>query len=180
MSTPLHNALRKLLATEDAVTFLILRVTLAVVIFPHGLQKVFGWFGGFGFAATMEGFTGAGFPWLLALLAVIAESLGALALFFGILGRVAAFGIGCVMAVAAYAHRPYGFFMNWFGNQAGEGFEFHLLAIGIALAILLRGSGALSVDGVLSRLLKPAASRGASGSTPTLSENNFQPRRGAP
>jgi putative oxidoreductase len=98
-------------------------------------------------------FTGTvGLPWLVALLVILAESVGALALLFGFLGRVGAFGIAAVMVGAvATAHATNGFFMNWSGQQAGEGFEYHLLALAMAAALILRGSGALSVDLALSR-----------------------------
>lgn len=140
--------LNKLLATENDYGALILRLVLGVVMFPHGAQKLFGWFGGNGFAGTMHHFTeNMGIPYLVALLVVLAESLGAIGLTVGALTRIAAFGIGCVMVGAIVTvHWQYGFFMNWFGNKSGEGFEYHILAIGICLALMLRGAGALSVD----------------------------------
>ncbi len=108
----------------DSLT-LALRLTLGLVILPHGAQKLLGWFGGYGFRGTMGYFTGTlGIPYALGLLAIVAESLGALALVAGLLTRPAALGIGIVMAVAALtSHRRHGFFMNWFGTQAGEGYE---------------------------------------------------------
>ena len=140
--------LKKLIATENDIVPLILRITLALVIFPHGLQKVFGLFGGFGFTATMGFFTQQlGIPALFAFLAIAAEFAGPIGLALGLLTRVAAFGIACVMATAAFmAHLPNGFFMNWSGKQDGEGFEFHLLAIGIALALMVKGGGTRSLD----------------------------------
>ncbi len=141
----------RVVATDGSVAQLVLRVTLAVVIFPHGLQKTIGWFGGLGFSATMDAFAAAGFPGGLAFAAIAAESLGAFALLIGCLGRVAAPGIGCVMTVAAYTHLPHGFFMNRFGEQAGEGVQFHLLALATATAVVLRGSGAWSVDRLMAR-----------------------------
>jgi putative oxidoreductase len=143
--------MKKLLRTNGGVTALILRLTLAIVIFPHGAQKVLGWFGGHGFSGTMGFFTEQmGLPWLVALLVVAAEFLGALGLLFGFLTRVCALGIGAVMAGAIFlVHSGNGFFMNWTGQQAGEGYEYHLLAIGIALALLVAGGGAASVDKAL-------------------------------
>lgn len=142
--------LRWLLQTDGSVVGLILRLTLAVVIFPHGAQKVLGWFGGFGFKNTLEFFTGSGIPTGFALLAMAAEFLGPLGLAVGLLTRVAAFGIACVMLVAIITvHWPHGFFMNWDGAQQGEGFEFHLLALGIAIAIIIMGAGVWSLDRVL-------------------------------
>jgi putative oxidoreductase len=145
--------LQWLLQTDSSLTGLILRVTLAVVIFPHGAQKVFGWFGGHGFKATMKSFTSLGIPTVFALLAIAAEFLGSLSLAIGLLTRVAAFGIACVMLVAIVTvHRPHGFFMNWEGNQKGEGFEYHLLALAIAISLIIVGAGAWSLDGALASL----------------------------
>jgi putative oxidoreductase len=119
-------------------------------MFPHGAQKVFGWFGGHGFKGTMKSFTGSGIPTVFALLAIAAESLGSLALAVGLLTRVAAFGIACVMLVAIVTvHRLNGFFMNWEGNQKGEGFEYHLLALAMAISLIIVGAGAWSLDGAL-------------------------------
>jgi len=130
----------------------LLRLALGVVIFPHGLQKTLGWFGGAGFHGTMGFFTQTGIPAVFAFLAICAESLGGLGLILGCLSRIAAFGIVCVMFVAVFrVHLVNGFFMNWAGTQKGEGFEFHILAIGIGLTILVRGAGAASVDRALTR-----------------------------
>jgi putative oxidoreductase len=142
--------LQWLLQTDSGVVGLILRITLAVVMFPHGAQKVPGWFGGHGFRETMKFFTASGVPAILAALAIAAEFLGPLGLAVGLLTRVAAFGIACVMLVAILTvHWPNGFFMNWYGNQKGEGFEYHLLALGIAIALIIVGAGAWSLDGAL-------------------------------
>jgi putative oxidoreductase len=121
-----------LLETDANVVRPILRFTLAVVIFPHGVQKVLGWFGGQGFTPTLQFFTSAGIPPALALLAM------------------ATCGIACVMLVAmATVHWSQGFFMNWSGAQQGEGFEYHLLALGIAIALIIVGGGTWSVDRTL-------------------------------
>ncbi|HEY9724163.1 MAG TPA: DoxX family protein [Oscillatoriaceae cyanobacterium] len=127
---------------------LVARLALGIVMFPHGAQKALGWFGGYGFKATLGFFTqGMHIPLPLALLAIAAEFLGSLGLITGLLGRVAAFGILVNMLVAiATVHLHNGFFMNWAGTQHGEGFEYHLLAIGLALVVLFKGSGALSLD----------------------------------
>jgi putative oxidoreductase len=145
--------MRKLFETNDDWAQLILRVTLGVVMFPHGAQKLLGWFGGPGFAGTMDMFTQRmGIPAALAFLVIITESLGSLALIAGFLTRLAAFGIFCIMVVAiAMVHWPNGFFMNWSGKQAGEGFEYHLLVIGIAVVLMIWGAGRSSVDRVLAR-----------------------------
>jgi putative oxidoreductase len=137
-----------LFKTEDSWTGLVLRLGLGLVMFPHGAQKVLGWFGGHGFSATMEMFTGMmHVPVVFALLAVLAESAGSIGLITGCLTRVAAFGILCNMMVAIFmVHLPNGFFMNWTGKQAGEGFEYHILAIAIAIVLILVGGGKWSVD----------------------------------
>lgn len=143
--------LKWLLGTDGSVVGLVLRITLAVVIFPHGAQKVFGWFGGRGFKNTLKFFVSSGVPAPLALLAFAAEFLGPVGLAIGLLTRVAAFGISCVMLVAIVTvHLKHGFFMNWEGNQKGEGFEYHLLALGVAIALIIMGGGLWSVDHALS------------------------------
>ena len=144
--------LTKILATRNDFAATALRIFLGLVILPHGLQKVFGWFGGFGFTGTMHHFTETmGIPYLLALLAIIAESAGAAALIAGFLTRISAFGVGITIAVGALmVHLDNGFFMNWFGNQAGEGFEYHLLVVGMALALMISGGGSFSVDRLIS------------------------------
>jgi len=131
------------------------RLLLGAVFFAHGAQKALGWFGGHGFNATMAGFTGKmHIPVFFALLAIAAEFAGGLGLIVGFLGRIASFGIICNMAVAvAMIHSHVGFFMNWAGTQRGEGFEFHLLALGLGAVILIKGSGALSIDRWLTRRL---------------------------
>lgn len=142
--------LTTLLRTKDDYPAFVLRLFLGVVMLPHGAQHLLGWFGGGGFSGTMEFFAKNGIPAVLAFLVILGESFGALGLILGLLTRVAAFGIACIMLVAATTvHAQHGFFMNWFGNQKGEGFEYHLLALGIALALLIRGGGALSLDGAL-------------------------------
>jgi len=142
--------LQKLIATNKDVIPLILRLALGAVIFPHGAQKVLGWFGGGGFKATLEGMTGMGLPAAIVVMVMTAEFLGSLGLIFGFLTRLSALGVISVMLGAILTvHWQYGFFMNWTGKQAGEGFEFHLLAIGIAIALLIRGGGAFSIDRAL-------------------------------
>ena len=146
--------LTKLLATDDSRTLMFQRLVLGAVILPHGLQKTIGAFGGGGFDGTMAYFTGAlGIPAPFAILVILAESLGALALIAGVGTRIAAFGVFATMVGAVVlTHLPYGFFMNWFGTQAGEGFEFHLLVLALAAPLVVRGGGAWAADRVLHRL----------------------------
>jgi putative oxidoreductase len=144
---------RKLINTTDDSVVTILRLVLGALFFAHGAQKTLGWFGGYGFSGTMGFFTNAmHIPAPLAFLAICAEFLGSIGLILGLLGRVAAFGIACNMVVAVVmVHRHFGLFANWFGNQKGEGIEYHLLALAICLAILVKGSGAFSIDRALSK-----------------------------
>ncbi len=143
---------KRLLATDCDIAALVLRLGLGIVMFPHGAQKVLGWFGGYGLAGTWGFMTGQlHIPAVFAALAITAEFAGSLGLIVGLLGRVAAFGIGVEMTVAAFVggHAANGFFMNWSGHQAGEGFEYHILVVVIALAVMIKGSGALSLDRLL-------------------------------
>ena len=145
---------QKLIRTNshDTAAF-VMRVILGAVIFPHGAQKMLGWFGGNGFSATLEGMTtGAGLPWIIVFLVILIEFFGTIALILGFLGRIMAFSIGVVMVGALFkVHLANGFFMNWAGQQAGEGFEYHLLAIAMAIALIITGSGRWSVDSLLQR-----------------------------
>jgi putative oxidoreductase len=143
--------LQLLIKTNSSFGPLVARLFLGAVMFPHGAQKALGWFGGHGFTGTMQFFTGTmHIPALFAFLAIAAEFAGALGLIVGLLSRVAAFGVATVMVVAIVtAHAANGFFMNWFGNQKGEGFEYHLLAIGLALVVMIQGAGKASLDGLI-------------------------------
>lgn len=144
---------RWLLATEDDVGLLILRVVLGAVMLPHGAQHLLGWFGGPGLSGTTRFFAEVlGLPSVVVAFTVVAELVGGAALVVGVLGRVAAAAIGVLMVGAAVSvHLPHGFFMNWFGHQKGEGWEYHLLALAMSVAIVLNGSGAWSVDAVIAR-----------------------------
>ena len=126
---------------------------LGIVIFPHGAQKLLGWFGGYGLEGTLGFFTNQmGMPWAIAILVILGESLGALGLITGFLTRFCAAGIFLIMAGAvAMAHASNGFFMNWSGKQGGEGFEYHILVIALCLPLLISGGGRFSVDGFISK-----------------------------
>ncbi|HZL69868.1 MAG TPA: DoxX family protein [Candidatus Limnocylindrales bacterium] len=139
---------RKLVSTSNDFTLTIVRLVLGVTFFMHGAQKMLGWFGGYGFHGTMGFFTQQmGIPTPLAFLAICAEFFGGLGLLVGLLSRIAALGIIVNMLVAiATVHHVNGFFMNWTGQQKGEGFEYHLLAIALAIVVLVKGSGAISID----------------------------------
>ncbi|MEN8374679.1 MAG: DoxX family protein [Gemmatimonadota bacterium] len=146
--------LRRFLVTTDSPAPALLRVPLAAVMFAHGAQKAFGWFGGFGFDGTMGYFTDTlGMPYALGLGTILIEVLGSPALAAGFLTRAWAVGIVAIMvgAVTVGGHLDNGFFMNWSGSQAGEGVELHLLVVSIAVTLLLLGGGRASVDLALAR-----------------------------
>ena len=129
----------------------LIRITLGVVFFAHGAQKLLGWFGGVGLKdtmRTMHQFLGLPIP--LAFLAVATEFFGGAGLVVGLLSRGAALGIAVTMVAAILmVHGRYGLFLNWFGDRKGHGIEYHLLAIALAAVIIVRGSGAVSLDRLL-------------------------------
>ena len=142
-----NEMFRAILRTSDDLSLLLARLFLGAVFLPHGLQKLLGLFGGWGFSATVKHLVELGLPSFAAVLVIMIESFGALGLLLGFFTRVCALGIAAVMVGAiATIHYKHGFFMNWFGTKSGEGFEFHLLALGLALVLLIRGGGMLSVD----------------------------------
>lgn len=140
-------------ATARAAAPVVLRLTLAAVMFPHGAQKALGWFGGHGWTGTMGFLTGdAGLPSPVAAGVILLEFLGPVLLAIGLASRAVALGfVGLMFGAIATVHAQHGFFMNWFGNQKGEGFEYHILVIGLAAAIALLGSGPLSADAAIAR-----------------------------
>jgi putative oxidoreductase len=138
---------KTLMQTSDSAAALVMRLALGIVIFPHGAQKLLGWFGGRGFFGTIEGFSQMGLPAVLTFLVIIGEFFGGLGLIVGFLTRVAAAGVGLIMLGAMFlVHWQHGFFMNWIGQKAGEGFEFHILAVGLAIGLIILGGGKGSVD----------------------------------
>jgi len=150
---------RKLVATDSDYATTILRLVLGVIFFAHGAQKMLGWFGGYGFSGTMGFFTGVmHIPAPFAFLAIAAEFFGSMGLIFGFLTRIAGLGILSNMLVAiAMVHHSFGFFMNWTGLQRGEGYEYHLLVLALAVYLLIRGAGAVSVDRLMSAETNPSA-----------------------
>ena len=140
-----------LLSTNGDWVGLILRLTVGLIIFPHGAQKLLGWFGGYGFSGTMNWFTSAaGVPYIAGLAVIALEFAGSILLVAGFGTRFIALGfIGLMIGIILNAHVPNGFFMNWNGTLKGEGFEYHLLVIGLCIALLIEGAGRYSVDGLL-------------------------------
>lgn len=147
------NVFAILLETNGDWVLTLARVILGVVFFAHGAQKLLGWFGGHGLNATIGMFRDQlGIPAPLAYLAIAAEFFGGLGLIVGFLARVAAVGVAVTMAVAMVkVHLQHGFFLNWFGDKQGHGFEYHLLALALALVVIVHGAGAFSLDRALYR-----------------------------
>lgn len=146
-TSPSRAILTATLSTSDSSVPTILRIALGLVIFPHGAQKLFGWFGGYGPGATLGFFSSMGIPVAIGLLVILAESAGALALIAGFATRLAAVGVGVTIGVAALlVHVKHGFFMNWSGQQGGEGFEYHILVVAMAAALAVAGGGRWSAD----------------------------------
>jgi len=146
--------LQKIFNTDENTSALIIRLTLGLVLFPHGMQKLFGFFGGYGFSATMDAMTGMGLPAIIVFLIIMAESFGAMFLILGFGTRFSAASITIIMLGALMIHLPNGFFMNWFGAQAGEGFEYHILAIGLGIASSISGGGRYSLDRLITSFFK--------------------------
>ena len=145
--------MKKLLATNsNNWTALFARVALGITIFPHGAQKLLGWFGGYGYTGSI-GFltTQAHLPWILAFLVIIIESIGALALVFGFATRIAAFGLlANFVGILFTTHLNNGFFMNWYAQAGkGEGIEYFILVFGLAIVSLIAGGGKASIDAAL-------------------------------
>ena len=162
------KALKFLLKTDNEISTLLARLILGVIFFAHGAQLGLGWFGGYGFTGTMGFFTGTlHIPAPLAFLTIATQFAGGIALILGLFTRLAALGIAVNMVVAvAMVHTQFGFFMNWFGNQKGEGFEYHLLAIGIAIVLILRGGGKWAADTAIGSVLRPTEIKSRNQLTP--------------
>lgn len=140
------------------VYLLIARLALAIVVFAHGAQKMFGWFGGYGFEGTMGFLTSqGGLSYFLALMVIIIETVGALFVLFGFLTRLSALAIFIqFIAIMFKQHLPNGFFMNWGGSQKGEGIEFFIFLLATAIMLIIGGGGKASLDAALTSRTKNA------------------------
>ncbi|MEP3372475.1 MAG: DoxX family protein [Maribacter dokdonensis] len=149
----MKNLFRTLVKTNPNLGFSIARMTLGLVIFPHGAQKLLGLFGGYGYSATIEMFTTQmGLPSIIAFSVIMIEFFGSISLVLGLFSRFWALSlIGMFLGIIFTTQLQHGFFMNWSGNKAGEGYEYSLLVIGIALSILMNGSGKYSIDTIISK-----------------------------
>jgi putative oxidoreductase len=161
-TTPRNSAFYSLVATDGRAAGTVARLALGLLMFPHGAQKMLGWFGGYGLEGTFAFLTTkAGLPGVVAGAVIFIEFVGSLLLIAGLFTRIAAFGIMAIMIGAILTtHFPNGFFMNWAGTKAGEGFEYHLLAIALALVAIIVGGGAASIDRFLTTRRRPPVSRG--------------------
>lgn len=140
--------------TQNGYALLPIRLLLAIVLFPHGAQKLLGWFNGYGFDGSMKFFTDTvGLPWFIGFLVIIIEFFGPIAVFVGFATRLWSIAILLVMIGIIFTSFTDYFFMNWFGNQKTEGFEFFLLAIGMSLALIIQGAGKLSIDAQIAKKL---------------------------
>jgi putative oxidoreductase len=137
--------------TNRDYTGIVARLTLGLTMFPHGAQKMLGLFGGYGFSGTMNFFTGVmHLPWIISLLVILIEFFGPIFLLVGFASRIVSLlMIALFIGMIVTSHFSNGFFMNWFGNQKGEGFEYHLLYIGLAVVMLINGSGKISIDEIV-------------------------------
>jgi len=151
------KSIKQFLATDQqSWSLLLVRIALGIVILPHGMQKALGLFGGYGFAGTVGFFESMGMPFLVGTLVILAEFVGSIGLILGFGTRFMAFSVGLTMAGAAVlgGHLNNGFFMNWFGMQKGEGLEYFILVVGMALAVLISGSGKFSFDNLILKKIK--------------------------
>jgi putative oxidoreductase len=148
----------KIFKTSNDWTGVVTRLTIGLILFPHGAQKMLGWFGGYGFAGTMGFFTDTmHLPWLIGFLVIVIEFIGSLFLIAGFASRIwSALTIILMAGIILSSHINNGFFMNWFGNQKGEGYEYHLLVIGLSIATLINGSGKYSIDKKLYEMIMKA------------------------
>ncbi|RYZ28200.1 MAG: DoxX family protein [Sphingobacteriales bacterium] len=147
----------KLQQTTNDKALAFARIVLGLVFFPHGAQKLLGWFGGYGFSGTMGYFTDTmHLPWLVAFLVILVEFLGSILLILGLATRITALAFTALtLGIIFTSHIEFGFFMNWFGDQKGEGYEFFLLVLALLLPLLLHGAGGLSLDWKISERKQP-------------------------
>ena len=136
----LHNILK----TDSSLAALVLRVGLGLALIPHGAQKLFGWFGGYGLEGTAQWMDSIGLQpgMLMAALAGSAEFFGGLALVLGLLTRPAAALTAFTMLVAIFSvHISSGFFLS------NGGYEYGFVLLIASISLLISGAGRFSLDG---------------------------------
>jgi putative oxidoreductase len=135
-----------LLHTDPDYVWTFLRITAGIIIWPYGMQKLFGWFDGVGIRGTLEQMAVRKVPRFVAWLVIVGQSFGSLALIVGFFGRVAAGGLFIIFTGALIVHLPEGWTLNWFGKKDGEGIEYFVLLLSLLLVVIVKGSGAMSID----------------------------------
>jgi putative oxidoreductase len=138
--------IEKLLHTDPDYAWTFLRIIAGLIIFPYGMQKLFPWFGGWGIKKSLKQLTLKKIPTFIAWLIIIGQSFGSIALVAGFLGRIAAGGLFIIFTGALIVHLPDGWAMNWFGEKKGEGIEYFVMLLSLLLIVIVRGSGAMSID----------------------------------
>lgn len=140
----------QLLWTENDHVLLFLRVIAGGIIFPYGMQKLFGWFGNFGGGAgikqSLAQLHAKGIPKALGWLIILGQSLGSVALITGFMGRFAAAANFVIFTGAMLVHLRDGWTLNWLGKKKGEGIEYFILLLSLLLVVAIKGSGAFSFD----------------------------------
>ena len=152
----LTSMIKRLLQTDSDYVYTFLRIIAGIIVFPCGMQKLFGWFGAPGFGPpgikrSVEQLTARNIPRFIAWLIIIGQSFGSIALMIGFVGRIAAGGLFIIFTGALIVHLPDGWTLNWFGSKKGEGIEYFVLLLSLLLVIVIKGSGALSMDFWLTR-----------------------------
>jgi len=144
---------KSFITTSNDPALAVVRIVLGTVMLAHGMQKLAGWFGGHGISWTIERWEAwFGLPAVVTMLVILGESFGAMLLIAGFLGRAMAAVTGVIMLGAIYlVHWKSGFFMNWYAQPQGEGFEYHILVLAMVSLIIMKGSGALSFDAWITR-----------------------------
>jgi putative oxidoreductase len=138
--------IKKLLQTDADYVCLFLRTVAGIIILPYGMQKLLGWFNGPGIKGTFQDMRRRKIPLFIGWLIIISQSFGSIALIIGFMGRFAAGGAFIIFTGALIVHSPDGWMLNWFNKKKGEGIEYFILLLSLLLVILIKGSGALSVD----------------------------------
>ena len=141
-----------ILDTPPSYASVVLRLGLAVTFFFHSTQHIFGWFGGRGVKAHLANWRDKhGIPVPIGALGLFIEFFGIFALLTGCLTRPFALGLAVFIATAmAKSHWGHGFFL---ARRPGEanGIEYTMALFLMAMALLIEGGGAFSVDRLLSR-----------------------------
>lgn len=144
--TVLDSMMETLLQTDTNYVWTFVRIIAGMIIFPYGMQKLLGWFDGVGIKGTVDQMAARRVPQFIAWLIIIGQSFGSMALILGFLGRIAAGGLFIIFAGALIVHLPDGWSMNWFGKKSGEGIEYHIMLLALLLIVIVKGSGAMSID----------------------------------